>query len=204
MLIDISIHAPLTGSDSRGCPCFLEVIMISIHAPLTGSDKESQIGAYTNLISIHAPLTGSDFRVFSWAKRIRNFNPRSPYGERHFEHHIPPPIQLFQSTLPLRGATRYNIHQKHPQQFQSTLPLRGATFWTRTPRPRRNDFNPRSPYGERPPDAPTSGTAKNFNPRSPYGERPVAWADGRRLEIFQSTLPLRGATIGFMAGFMTA
>ena len=35
---NISIHAPLTGSDGLSL-FFLEVIMISIHAPLTGSDS---------------------------------------------------------------------------------------------------------------------------------------------------------------------
>ena len=58
----------------------------------------------------------------------KNFNPRSPYGERH------PPIQLFlkkylfQSTLPLRGATGGNSFDRLSRLFQSTLPLRGATL----------------------------------------------------------------------------
>ena len=34
---------------------------------------------------------------------------------------------LFQSTLPLRGATPAGIFIMAPLEFQSTLPLRGAT-----------------------------------------------------------------------------
>ena len=78
--------------------------------------------------------------------------------------------------------------------FQSTLPLRGAT--SRPPKPGMSAgyFNPRSPYGERRPSgahtdrvsgisihAPLTGSDDSagaqstepvdFNPRSPYGER---------------------------------
>ena len=35
----------------------------------------------------------------------------------------------------------------------------------------RPDFNPRSPYGERPIKRPIPMAPGNFNPRSPYGER---------------------------------
>ena len=40
---------------------------------------------YTSLyagISIHAPLTGSDHDGYAIINLIKNFNPRSPYGER--------------------------------------------------------------------------------------------------------------------------
>ena len=56
----------------------------------------------------------------------------------------------FQSTLPARGATRAkNALEPRPERFQSTLPARGAT--TVQPRHirRGDDFNPRSPRGER-------------------------------------------------------
>ena len=33
-------------------------------------------------ISIHAPRTGSDATLFGWRKSWKNFNPRSPHGER--------------------------------------------------------------------------------------------------------------------------
>ena len=35
---------------------------------------------------------------------------------------------VFQSTLPVRGATGINYHVIAPFQFQSTLPVRGATL----------------------------------------------------------------------------
>ena len=57
------------------------------------------------------------------------------------------------------------------------------------------NFNPRSPHGERP-DVRFRISAKggNFNPRSPHGERHGGGVLLVSLEIFQSTLPARGAT----------
>ena len=57
---------------------------------------------------------------------------------------------VFQSTLPVRGAT---LHARHSAisclVFQSTLPVRGATRRRRAPQPALRNFNPRSPCGER-------------------------------------------------------
>ena len=85
-------------------------------------------GAMDIFISIHAPLTGSDGRFQSFPLAFDpNFNPRSPYGERQMQNMFTDDINEFQSTLPLRGATRYS------------RPGRGSPPY----------FNPRSPYGER-------------------------------------------------------
>ena len=57
-------------------------------------------------------------------------------------------------------------------------------------------FNPRAPYGARrarPPLRPRGDW--NFNPRAPYGARPAKYAFSAALELFQSTRPIRGATV---------
>ena len=63
---------------------------------------------------------------------------------------------------------QYNLTYR---QFQSTLPMRGATRtapgWPR----RTTDFNPRSPCGERHLVWENVGRKLDFNPRSPCGER---------------------------------
>ena len=62
----------------------LGVSDISIHAPRGGSDS----GFFDTLkftdISIHAPRGGSDLRRVQLNERPINFNPRSPWGERHY------------------------------------------------------------------------------------------------------------------------
>ena len=56
--------------------------------------------------------------------------------------------------------------------FQPTLPARGATFPVRLFHVRAENFNPRSPHGERPlPPWKQRESRRNFNPRSPHGER---------------------------------
>jgi len=128
-------------------------------------------------VSIHAPLTGSDCVNVTSQLLDMSFNPRSPYGERHRLRLAAVRSPVFQSTLPLRGATPYN--------HDYTTNLRG--------------FNPRSPYGERHANgaltrsdlcvsihAPLTGSDRLppwrspawtcFNPRSPYGERRGTWA----------------------------
>ena len=125
-------------------------------------------------ISIHAPRMGSDLP--------------SMVGE-------PCPVR-FQSTLHGWGATFSHDIINTPYQFQSTLPGWGATTTSLRGRIGRQNFNPRSPDGERLArhgrphrpivisiHAPRMGSdpnstcwmrskRTNFNPRSPDGERP--------------------------------
>ena len=57
-------------------------------------------------------------------------------------------------------------------QFQSSRPLRGATFFSPPIRGHLPDFNPRAPYGARPPGFyDRREIVMNFNPRAPYGAR---------------------------------
>ena len=81
--------------------------------------------------------------------------------------------------------------------FQSTLPAGGATKSGTTLMMKINDFNPRSPQGERRESAAaSSAAASNFNPRSPQGERPTSFPYTFTVLEFQSTLPAGGATTG--------
>ena len=101
-----------------------------------------------------------------------NFNPRSPRGERLTDIVIEEATEIFQSTLPARGATYNEFIKIDPNGFQSTLPARGATYASSLGGFAGGDFNPRSPRGER---------------RSMSSISPVSAS-------FQSTLPARGAT----------
>ena len=116
----------------------------------------------------------------------------------------------------MRGATGDGEGRTSPFIFQSTLPMRGATTSTRQRIISTPDFNPHSPCGERPASDLLSLLQVNFNPHSPCGERPAfgfkicRFIDfnphspcGERLisliflmtqNLFQSTLPMRGAT----------
>ena len=56
-------------------------------------------------ISIHAPRVGSDVVLSTQSCLATNFNPRSPCGERQVWGVTLHTILLFQSTLPVWGAT---------------------------------------------------------------------------------------------------
>ena len=149
LILCISIHAPLAGSDIRmrstrpiptyfnpRSPCGERLAsypmqgrfhVISIHAPLAGSDPCGPARHLQPPISIHAPLAGSD-----------------SHGHVHRESTV-----QFQSTLPLRGATSSCSRDVPLHEFQSTLPLRGATWPPRCSATNFLHFNPRSPCGER-------------------------------------------------------
>ena len=113
-----------------------ETLIISIHTPLAGSDVCGRISVDGEFISIHTPLAGSDALSNRHIHRPTYFNPHSPCGERPNGANEATLFKIFQSTLPLRGATSGLFHIVTPEVFQSTLPLRGATrlpppSWTR-------------------------------------------------------------------------
>ena len=56
-------------------------------------------------------------------------------------------------------------------------------------------FNPHSPCGERPFFSSSVKSMFYFNPHSPCGERLPHFQLLERLQLFQSTLPMRGATV---------
>ena len=82
----ISIHAPRGGSDCGAYVPKTITNFISIHAPRGGSDALPLLHiAYCGLISIHAPRGGSDKALDDKRIEVKNFNPRSPRGERLYE-----------------------------------------------------------------------------------------------------------------------
>ena len=123
----------------------------------------------------------------------------------------------FQSTLPAWGATTSVQCVAHSIVFQSTLPAWGATRVGRYHRPVLAISIHASRMGSDACAMLLCATFENFNPRSPRGERPYrSWYFKRRIQIsihaprvgsdvyvasfgprptFQSTLPAWGATI---------
>ena len=103
---------------------------------------------------------------------------------------------LFQSTLPGWGATtnrtspRSNLDDFNPRSPDGERrAMRLITFLP------ASNFNPRSPDGERPESSSSRKTVSAyFNPRSPDGERPTTCPTTQQSALFQSTLPGWGAT----------
>ena len=145
-------------------------------------------------ISIHAPLAGCDRYINRYARYI----------------------DTFQSTHPLRGATRIGIRLHRRICISIHAPLAGCDGILHQPGLDHYDFNPRTPCGVRP-DSAGAGAGRgnfnprtpcgvrhcfpshcgrhgDFNPRTPCGVRHMLGLDPAKGTIFQSTHPLRGAT----------
>ena len=147
--VEISIHTPLAGSDEAGAAVLVKADVISIHTPLAGSDSllcgryqynkfqstlplrgaTQIITIYTSQekIPIHTPLAGSDHAGTARKGWALYFNPHSPCGERLAFCFNRPHSSIFQSTLPLRGATSRLLRSIRVPKY----------------------FNPHSPCGER-------------------------------------------------------
>ena len=126
-------------------------------------------------ISIHAPLAGCDHNNNCTQRKVWEF----------------------QSTHPLRGATRFPARACSCNCISIHAPLAGCDSASpATMAATSAYFNPRTPCGvrqrcgrNRVPER------RNFNPRTPCGVRPGFFARLLYIIRFQSTHPLRGATL---------
>ena len=190
--IEISIHAPRTGSDSPiyificSCPLFQSTLpargatsvlrpartlpQISIHAPRTGSDFPEGGFYHRHEISIHAPRTGSDHNPRRSLSALRDFNPRSPHGERRTAPRICTSASNFNPRSP---------HGERLRRFRRVLSLGISIHAPRT-----------GSDGQRRESVPAHQISIHA-PRT--GSDSGAFAASFRL-AFQSTLPARGAT----------
>ena len=197
----ISIHAPLAGCDytSHSTMAHMREFQsthplrgatrhgdslgqrhgISIHAPLAGCDT-CPTGGTTRVtdISIHAPLAGCDS---GWnhegLQHPAHFNPRTPCGVRHESY-----------------CCRFSRCPK----FQSTHPLRGATRTApRNPLPCDN-FNPRTPCGVRPGLGSERGSVCIFQSTHPLRGATVVSQATKQIARISIHAPLAGCD---MRGF---
>ena len=84
--------------------------------PARGATAQHGVAQADFLISIHAPRTGSDAMSKHIPRSRRDFNPRSPHGERRRGIETRIRAKQFQSTLPARGATAQSnnsVDQNH-------------------------------------------------------------------------------------------
>ena len=163
-------------------------------------------------ISIHAPRAGCDAAGAGRREEAGgHFNPRTPCGVR------PEAVQRikrgkkFQSTHPVRGATRrgapyqrcrrISIHapragcdvvlQRHRQPLRISIhaPRAGCDVRSDAYARSHQDFNPRTPCGVRLDPARISCFCANFNPRTPCGVRPHQSTTAHKMGDFNPRTP---------------
>ena len=145
---------------------------ISIHAPRAGSDDD-KIDNVACMIKFQStlPVRGATVLCEVSRGKQRNFNPRSPCGERRGAFYGCTGLTI-SIHAPRAGSDDvfWKVYPRHTA-FQSTLPVRE--------RRRQKSMN---------------GWRRHFNPRSPCGERLLTPQRAWWSKAFQSTLPVRGAT----------
>ena len=112
---------------------------------------------------------------------LGHFNPRAPCGARLALGLGPSLSKNFNPRAPC-GARPYHI---------SRLCEIGR------------HFNPRAPCGARPNDSAFNTHPFHFNPRAPCGARHYLETTITDIDLFQSTRPVRGATLGYSAALST-
>ena len=127
---------------------------------------------------------------------MADFNPRSPCGERR-------PLQLcwfrvqwrFQSTLPVWGATFRGAFCTTDEIISIHAPRVGSDFLSFPTAFAIDNFNPRSPCGERPFRFIWLSLHRSISIHAPrVGSDYRSTSSSTGIFIFQSTLPVWGAT----------
>ena len=78
----ISIHAPRMGSDTTSVATKISTQIFQSTLPAWGATQLLNGSRFESFISIHAPRMGSDRPAIIFGGGRKNFNPRSPHGER--------------------------------------------------------------------------------------------------------------------------
>ena len=205
------------GGATRDKLSTLKDRVISIHAPRGGSDSKNRIRAADQQYFNPRSPWGERQPRRSALLISQAFQSTLPVGGATGPATIQGLLRRFQSTLPVGGATPFVEHSDEAAEHFNPRSPWGERLSDRALRARISNFNPRSPWGERlSPARLRSSTARisihaprggsdcdtrsivsmdrDFNPRSPWGERRKTHVVGNRANIFQSTLPVGGAT----------
>ena len=151
------------------------------------------------VISIHASRMGCDLGWASAGARIITyFNPRIPYGMRPLHEAAKQILGAFQSTHPVWDATYGKGADADILKFQSTHPVWDATAIIVDRHHGRRISIHASRMGCDCSTIPCSTMPAYFNPRIPYGMRPPSVPFSPCGPLFQSTHPVWDATRSYV------
>ena len=183
---------------------------ISIHAPLAESDVDSErVRDGIQKFQPALPLRGATTRALPTASTIwhfnprstrrgnsaADFNPRSPCGERPRSISLPHTSHLLQSALPFRGATRVHGLADAGGHISIRAPLAGSDLRRCGPISRCDAISIRAPLAGSDQLAALPQVKADISIRAPLAGSDETNPDQHAVVlIFQSALPLRGAT----------
>ena len=170
--VRISIHAPRAGRDLLCRSLLSSYPYFNPRAPCGARHKQRGFFIMTDFISIHAPRAGRDLPQISSIQSRIHFNPRAPCGARLSSRFAGIKNCAFQSTRPVRGATKSGSPPCYTDSISIHAPRAGRDY----------EFIKNYQVNV------------HFNPRAPCGARLRVYAFYKVAAVFQSTRPVRGAT----------
>ena len=117
--------------------------------PMRGATVTGKLASNMTVISIHAPHAGRDACHSRSCINSLNFNPRAPCGARPSDGVTVARGALFQSTRPMRGATRCGANAAVCVGISIHAPHAGRDRPQTAPGTPYRYFNPRAPCGAR-------------------------------------------------------
>ena len=170
---NISIHAPHAGRDDN--PAFRRRInqLFQSTRPMRGATFRKAHDGLVIGISIHAPHAGRDPDLPDCRRLPCDFNPRAPCGARPgFWAVCIFTTRKFQSTRPMRGATRSDLKGRRECDISIHAPHAGRDPCPE-PTQRWSQISIHAPHAGRDAAMAASSctTASHFNPRAPCGAR---------------------------------
>ena len=142
--------------------------------PVRGATKRRAAARLVEVISIHAPRAGRDRRSLRCREARQNFNPRAPCGARRDMIGQTDPAELISIHAPRAGRDYLEGAYDSNREISIHAPRAGRDFLG-------------CGYSE---------GGYYFNPRAPCGARQSTKIFKEEFVIFQSTRPVRGATVG--------
>ena len=141
--------------------------------PARGATRKRGSSAAASTFQSTLPARGATSLLATDGVITKDFNPRSPHGERPSGSSSPMPNSLFQSTLPARGATKWKYVYTYSEKISIHAPRTGSDYQPILLIPQMLPFQS---------TLPARGATNTYGAISYY-------------VIFQSTLPARGATM---------
>ena len=151
--IAISIHAPLAGRDSLRPACFILPPNFNPRAPCGARRFDYWGELCSDEFQSTRPLRGATQQGSHGGFPLSDFNPRAPCGARPGRTGIQEQGGDFNPRAPCGARLNSGIFNSARIPFQSTRPLRGATREIPIPSAMPLYFNPRAPCGARRRDA---------------------------------------------------
>ena len=145
----ISIHAPRRGSDGSSGFSPATAARFQSTLPVGGATKGGIASGKARRISIHAPRGGSDTLPMICGRHWTDFNPRSPWGERHFRICLVAVRLYFNPRSPWGERPEVSMDRIPASSISIHAPRRGSDGVVPSCVADCCNFNPRSPWGER-------------------------------------------------------